>query len=233
MSTRTSVLLVDDHPVVLTGLAALLEDEPWVGRVATATTAVEAEASARRDPPHLAVLDLRMPDGSGNDLLRRLIAIVPGLRAVILTMHADEDAALQALSSGAVGYLLKDTPPAQLRASLFSASRGGLVVDQAVAGPVRLSLGHGGRDLSALTPRQHELLDLLATGMPTGDIALRTCLSPKTVRNRLSEVFAVLGVSTRSQAIVLAREAGLGRGEREPPAPPRAGVRPMSPRIVR
>jgi DNA-binding NarL/FixJ family response regulator len=208
------VLVVDDHPVVLTGLAALLADEPWVDRVETATTAEEGVRRAREHPPLLAVLDLRLPDASGVDLLRRLVALVPDVRAVILTMHADEEAALRAVASGAVGYLLKDTPPDDMRLALASAARGGLVIDPAVASPVRRSLGGGGRPLPELTPRQHELLDLVAAGLPTAVVAARMHLTPKTVRNRLSEVFQALGVSSRAEAIVRAREAGLGRGER-------------------
>ena len=208
------MLVVDDHPVVLTGLAALLADEPWVDRVETATTAEEGVRRAREHPPLLAVLDLRLPDASGVDLLRRLVALVPDVRAVILTMHADEEAALRAVASGAVGYLLKDTPPDDMRLALASAARGGLVIDPAVASPVRRSLGGGGRPLPELTPRQHELLDLVAAGLPTAVVAERMHLTPKTVRNRLSEVFQALGVSSRAEAIVRAREAGLGRGER-------------------
>ena len=207
------MLVVDDHPVVLTGLAALLADEPWVDRVETATTAEEGVRRAREHPPLLAVLDLRLPDASGVDLLRRLVALVPDVRAVILTMHADEEAALRAVASGAVGYLLKDTPPDDMRLALASAARGGLVIDPAVASPVRRSLG-GSRPLPELTPRQHELLDLVAAGLPTAVVAERMHLTPKTVRNRLSEVFQALGVSSRAEAIVWAREAGLGRGER-------------------
>lgn len=208
-----SVLVVDDHPVVLTGLAALLTDESWVGRVDTATTAQAALAAAREHPPTLAVLDLRLPDSSGVDLLRRLVVLVPDVRAVILTMHADEQAALEAVASGALGYLLKDTPPDDMRLALASAARGGLVFDPAVASPVRRNLG-GGRPLPQLTPRQRELLDLVAAGLSTATVADRMALTPKTVRNRLSEVFQSLGVTSRSEAIVLAREAGLGRGER-------------------
>jgi DNA-binding NarL/FixJ family response regulator len=208
------VLVVDDHPVVLTGLAAVLSDETWVGHLDTATTVAAALARARTHPPQLAVVDLRLPDGDGVDLLRSLVALAPGLRAVVLSMHADPDAALRALASGAVGYLLKDTPPDEMRMALASAARGGLVVDPAVALPVRRSLGGSGRALPTLTPRQEQLLDLLAGGLPTAVIAQRLSLSPKTVRNRLSEVFALLGVTTRAQAIVLARDAGLGRGER-------------------
>lgn len=208
------VLVVDDHPVVLSGLSAVLADESWVDDLETATSAATALAHARSHPPDLAVVDLRLPDADGVDLLRSLIALTPGLRAVVLTMHADPDAALRALTSGAVGYLLKDTPPDEMRISLASAARGGLVVDPAVALPVRRSLGGSGRALPGLTPRQEQLLDLLATGLTTAVIAERLVLSPKTVRNRLSEVFATLGVTTRAQAIVLARDAGLGRGER-------------------
>lgn len=209
-----TVLVVDDHPVVLTGLAALLADEPWVSGVETATTAAEAVRSARERPPSLAVLDLRLPDADGVDLLRRLVALVPDVRAVLLTMHADEEAAVRAMASGAVGYLLKDTPPDDMRVALASAARGGLVIDAAVAAPVRRSLGGGGRTLPELTPRQRELLDLVAAGLPTALVAERMHLSPKTVRNRLSEVFLALGVTSRAEAIVRARDAGLGRGER-------------------
>jgi DNA-binding NarL/FixJ family response regulator len=209
------VLVVDDHPVVLTGLAALLAGESWVQQLDTATTVAEAVHRARVHPPQLAVIDLRLPDGDGVDLLRTLVALVPGLRAVLLTMHADANAAIRAVASGAVGYVLKDSPPEEIRMALSSAARGGLVIDPAVALPVRRRLGSAGRALPVLTPRQEELLDLLAAGLPTAVIAERMSLSAKTVRNRLSEVFTALRVTTRAEAIVLARESGLGRGTRQ------------------
>jgi DNA-binding NarL/FixJ family response regulator len=214
MTAGVRVLVVDDHPIVAAGLGALLADEPWVDAVDTAATVAQALQVVRVRPPRLAVVDLRLPDGNGVDLIRSLVALEPGLRAVVLSMHADADAAVRALASGAVGYLLKDSPPQEMRVALASAARGGLVVDPSVALPVRRSLGGARRVLPSLTPRQEQLLDLLAAGLATSEIADRLCLTPKTVRNRLSEVFAALGVSTRAEAIVAAREAGLGRGGR-------------------
>lgn len=210
MTTR--LLLVDDHPVFLDGLAALFGTESWATVAGLARSAGEALATASRCAPDLAVVDLQLPDLDGVELTRRLLAAQPHLRVVLLTMHAGQDAVLRGLAAGAAGYVLKDAEPEDVIAAVRQVARGGMVVGAGASGPVRERLEEGATALpAALSARDRELLDLLARGLPTAQIAARMHLAPKTVRNRLSELFAVLGVSGRAEAIVLARGAGLGR----------------------
>lgn len=210
MTTR--LLLVDDHPVFLDGLAALLGGEAWVAMAGVARTGAEALAVASRCAPDVAVVDLQLPDLDGVELTRRLLTAHPALRVVLLTMHAGQDAVLRGLAAGAAGYVLKDAEPEDVIAAVRQVARGGLVVGAGASGPVRERLDEGSAALPAgLSARDRELLDLLARGLPTAHIAATMHLAPKTVRNRLSELFAALGVSGRAEAIVVARSAGLGR----------------------
>lgn len=206
------LLLVDDHPVFLDGLHALLASEPWVATVALARTAADAVERCSTRPFDVAVVDLRLPDGDGVDLTRRLLALRPRLRVLMLTMHADSDAVLRALASGAAGYLLKDAEPEDVRSAVRQVARGSMVVGAGAAETLQGSMTGTTIDLRSLTDRERELLGLLALGINTAVIAERLHVSPKTVRNRLSELFTRLGVSGRAEAIVLARDAGLGRG---------------------
>lgn len=209
MTTR--LLLVDDHPVFLEGLAVLLGDQDWAEVVAVARTASEAlerQAGARAD---VAVVDLRLPDLDGVELTRRLLARQPGLRVLLLTMHAGQDVVLRGLAAGAAGYVLKDAEPEDVLGAIRQVARGGLVVGAGAVAPVRAQLD-GADQLPELPDRDRELLDLLAQGLTTSAIAHRLGVAPKTVRNRLSALYAALGVSDRSGALLRARSAGLGRG---------------------
>lgn len=208
MSTR--LLLVDDHPVFLEGLAVLLADQDWaevVGLARTASEALEKQPAVRAD---VAVVDLRLPDLDGVELTRRLLARQPALRVLLLTMHAGQDAVLRGLAAGAAGYVLKDAEPEDVLGAVRQVARGGLVVGAGAVAPVRAQLD-GADALPELAERDRELLDLLAQGLTTSAIALRLGVAPKTVRNRLSALYAALGVSDRSGALLRARSAGLGR----------------------
>jgi DNA-binding NarL/FixJ family response regulator len=204
------LLLVDDHPVVLGGLAALLDGQPDMRVAATAATAEEALRVAAGTPIDVAVVDLGLPDSSGVDLVRRLRILLPGVQVVVLTMAADDGSVGAALGAGACAYLLKDTPPPELVAAIRVAASGGLVVSPGARRGLAADLNPR-PTLPRLSEREREILDLLARGLPTTTIAQRLGVTTKTVRNRLSDVFAKLGASTRAEAIILAREAGLGR----------------------
>ena len=211
MSPPVRLLLVDDHPVFLDGLAALLGSQDWADVVAVAKTAAEAERAAAAARPDVAVVDLRLPDLDGVELTRRLLARQPGLRVLLLTMHAGQDAVLRGLGAGAAGYVLKDAEPEDVLGAVRQVARGGMVVGAGAAAAVRGQLAEEPSALPPLSPRDRELLGLLATGLTTAGIAARLGIAPKTVRNRLSELFAALGVSSREEAALLARAAGLGR----------------------
>lgn len=207
------ILLVDDHKVFVSGLARILADEDWAEVVGTANDVSSALEAGRTTRPDIAVVDLRLGDGpdaqDGVELTRRLRAEHPGLRVLVLTMHADTVTAERALEAGATGYVLKDSDPEDVLAAVRQVSRGALVLSG------RVSDATGRRTTTAplpdLTDREREVLDLVARGASTDAIARQLFLSTKTVRNRLSQLYAKLGVTSRSEAVVRARESGLGR----------------------
>jgi DNA-binding NarL/FixJ family response regulator len=216
------VLLVDDHPVVLAGLAALIGSDPQLAVVATARSAGEALALPADLEPRVAVLDLQLPDGDGITLGGELKQRWPGLRVLILTMHADEATVIQSLASGLDGYLLKDADPEDVLAAVHSAAGGAMVVGRSVSGFVVAAAAAAPRTdaLAVLDARDLEILELLVDGLPTSQVAARLYLAPKTIRNRVSEMLGKLGVASREEAIALGRASGLGTGRLRPGRPP-------------
>lgn len=210
-SGGVTVLLVDDHPVIRHGVAALLAAESWAGRVVEAGGVVEGARLAILERPGLAILDLGLPDGSGVDLITRLRHTVPGCTVVVLTMTTDGSAVEACLSAGARGYLRKDTPPRSLVLALRTAAEGGTVLGPGVGADAlgRGTTGELSAPLNRLSPRDVTVLRLLAEGRGNAEIARQINVSEKTVRNRLSAIYAALGVADRVQAALLAREKGL------------------------
>ena len=207
----TKVMLVDDHPIVLSGLSALVGSEEGLELVAVARTA--AEASAVTTEPDVAVVDLELPDGDGIELGATLKRIWPGVRVVVLTMHADDRAVIRSLGAGLDGYLLKDSDPEDILAAIHTAARGALVLGRGASEAVVAAAASAPRTdaLAALDARDLEILDLLVRGLPTSQVAARLFLAPKTVRNRISEMLTKLGVASREEAIALGQAGGLGR----------------------
>ena len=206
------VLIVDDHPVVLTGLAALIGSDPQLRVVATARSATEALELPPDLAPRVAVLDLQLPDGDGISLGSQLRLVWPELRVLILTMHADEATVIQSLARGVNGYLLKDADPEDVLAAVHSAAGGAVVVGRSVSAFVAAAAASAPRTdaLSVLDARDLEILELLVDGLPTSQVASRLYLAPKTIRNRISEMLTKLGVTSRDEAIAVGRAAGLG-----------------------
>lgn len=207
----TRVMLVDDHPIVLSGMSALVESEPGLELVAMARSAAEARAVSNE--PDVAVVDLDLTDGDGIELGATLKRTWPGLRVVVLTMHADEQAVIRSLRAGLDGYLLKDSDPEDVLAAIHTAARGALVLGRGASQAVVAAAASAPRTdaLAALDARDLEILDLLARGLPTSQVAARLFIAPKTVRNRVSEMLTKLGVTTREEAIALGQAGGLGR----------------------
>lgn len=215
------VLAVDDHPVVLAGLEALIGSDPGMTVVASAHSAAEVRRLGDEAEPHVAVLDLQLPDGDGISLGIELKRRWPAVRVLILTMHADEATVMQSLASGLDGYLLKDADPEDVLAAVHSAAGGSLVVSRSVSAVVVAAAASAPRTdaVAALDARDLEILELLVDGLPTSQVAARLYLAPKTIRNRISEMLGKLGVSSRDEAVALGRAAGLGRGRGRPGAP--------------
>lgn len=208
----TKVMLVDDHPIVLSGLSALVESDDGLELVGTARTAAEARAATAE--PDVAVIDLELPDGDGIELGSRMKQAWPNVRVLVLTMHADDAAVIRSIAAGLNGYLLKDCDPEDVLAAIHTAAGGGLVLGRGASGAIAAAAASAPRTdrLGSLDTRDREILDLLVRGVPTSQIAARLFIAPKTVRNRVSEMLTKLGVSSRDDAIALGRAGGLGRG---------------------
>jgi DNA-binding NarL/FixJ family response regulator len=211
------VVLVDDHPLVRAGLRAVLEHLGGHEVVGEAGDGDEAVATVTETSPDVVVMDLSMPGTSGIDATRRLVDANPDLGVLVLTMSDDDASVFASLRAGARGYVLKGAGSEELVSAVRSVGRGEAVYGAAVAGRIRRFLTEGlGPTPPGVTPfpeltlREREILDLLADGHSNGEIAKALFISPKTVRNNLSAVYAKLQVADRTQAVVRARQAGLG-----------------------
>ncbi|MPQ99336.1 response regulator [Modestobacter sp. I12A-02628] len=207
-------VVADDHPVFRAGLRVLLEDL-GVDVVAEAGDGEEAVAAVLRERPDVVFMDLQMPRLGGIEATRRLVAEDPDVRVLVLTMVADDDALFAAVQAGALGYVLKGAGQAEIGRALAAVAAGEAVYDAQVARRLRAFFTAGAgvvaRPFPELTDREREVLDLMAAGLPNATIARRLFVSEKTVRNNVTAVFAKLGVRDRAEAVVRAREAGLGR----------------------
>ena len=211
------VLVADDHPMFRAGIGMLLDTDPRTSSVGEAATGTEAVALALRLRPDVIVMDLHMPDQDGVSATRQILDQLPEVGILILTMSDEDEAVVAALRAGARGYLLKEAGPAEILAAVLSVGEGASVFGPSIARRITALLT-GAASASAavsafpeLTEREREVLELIARGMSNPAIARHLVLSPKTVRNHISNIFAKLQVQARAEAIVRAREAGLGR----------------------
>ena len=207
------VLVVDDHPVFRAGLVALLSGDPRIDRIVEAATVADALATAQREAPGLALVDLGLPDGSGIDLTRRLLRVVPSCRVLMLTMTSAGDVARSALDAGASGYLVKETDPSAVLAAVWTVASGGLVLGPHLdSSAVLAGDGHGHRPpppFQRLSPREVQIVRMVADGLANAAIAGRLGLAEKTIRNQVSSILDKTGAHDRVQLALLAREAGL------------------------
>jgi DNA-binding NarL/FixJ family response regulator len=207
------VVLVDDHPVVLGGLRALLDSLPDFEVVGTAT---DGEAGVREvvlTKPDVVLMDIRMPGIDGLEATRRIRESANGVAVLVLTMFDDDDTVFGAMRAGAQGYLLKGADQAEIDRAIRAVVAGEAIFSPGVAQRV---LGYFAAPppvadpFPELTAREREVLDLMAAGERNQVIADRLFLSPKTVANHISSIFVKLAVADRSAAIVRARRGGLG-----------------------
>ena len=204
---RIRLVLVDDSQVVRMGLRALLSTEPRVeilGEASSVSTAVE---TCLRLKPEVVLLDIRLPDGTGFDACRQILAKLPDTRVLVLTSVADETLVDEALRAGAHGYLLKEIDSRGLLQAVFDVAEGKSTLDPAVTARV-IQLIKGGssatRDaLAVLSPQERKVLALIAEGHTNKEVASQLGLAEKTVKNYLSNIFEKLPVSRRSQAAAM------------------------------
>ena len=209
------VLLVDDHPVFRHGLSALLSALPDLEVVAEGATGDEAVRLADELRPDVVVMDLNMPGLNGVEATRQVTRGHPEVGVLVLTMFEDDDSVFAAMRAGARGYLVKGADGPEVLRAIAGVAEGEAIFGPSVA---RRVLSYLTRPLSAqdervfpdLTSREREVLELVAAGHGNATIAARLSLSPKTVRNNVSSIFAKLQVADRAEAIVRARRAGLG-----------------------
>ena len=209
------VVVVDDHPVFRLGMVSLLDSLDAVTVVGEASTADEAVTEAERCRPDVVVMDLNLGGSSGIDATREICRRRPDVGVLVVTMLSDDDSLFAAMRAGARGYLLKGAAPADIERAVVAIARGEALFAPGVASRALAFLtGSAGRGPAQpfpdLTDREREVLDLVAAGLDNLSIARRLSLSPKTVRNHLSNILTKLQVTDRAQAIVRAREAGLG-----------------------
>ena len=216
MECTIRVLVADDHAIFREGLRAVLSPEPDMDVVGEAATGKEAVESAAELGPDVILMDIQMPGINGIEATRRILDANSHIGVVVLTMFEDDDSVFSAMRAGARGYVLKGAPPSEI-----------LMVARAVAG----GEAHFGPEIARrlvdffstpkhsppeeafpeLTARERDILGLIAQGRTNAQIAAQLFVSPHTVRNHITHIFAKLQVADRAQAIIRAREAGLGR----------------------
>ena len=208
------VLIVDDHPAYRGGLRMMLADVPGVRLVGEAESGVQAVALAAELGPDVVVMDLRMPDLDWIEATRRIVASGSPSAVIVLTMFEDDDSVFAAMRAGARGYLLKGADQDEIVRAIGAAAAGEAIFGPEIAARVisHFAAGSGSTATAfpALTAREREVLELVATGKGNAAIAHELVISLKTVRNHVSNILTKLQVSDRSAAIVKARRAGLG-----------------------
>lgn len=212
MSEPVRVVVVDDHPVFRLGMVALLKSLDGIDVVAEAGSVAEAVAAVVETNPDVVVLDLQLPDGSGITATRQILSERPGVGVLIVTMFADDDAVFAVMRAGARGYLVKGAGQDEVERAVRAVGHGEVILGPPIAQRAAGLFARSTRGtFDALTEREHEVLDLLARGLDNHAIGRRLDVNEKTVRNHVSSVFSKLQVPDRAQAIVKAREAGLGQ----------------------
>lgn len=211
----TRVLIADDHPVFRFGLRALLNAAPEMEVVGEATTGDEAIALAAALEPDVILMDLNMPTVNGIEATRRILQRSPHIAILVITMF-DNDSVFAAMQAGARGYLLKGAEGEETMRAIRAVAGGEAIFSPTVAQRLieyfaRRQPTTSPQVFPELTDREREILVLIAQGYANAEIADRLVLSPKTVRNYVSNIFSKLQVADRAHAIIRAREAGLGK----------------------
>ena len=210
---ETRVLVVEDHPLFRKGVVALLDAVDDLAVVATAASGEEAVERVADLRPDVVLMDLQLPGMSGIEATRAIVTAHPDVAVLVLTLFEDEDSVFLALRAGARGYVLKDADEEELIAAVRAVRRGEAIFSRGVAERVLAWFAAprtAPKVFPTLTDREREILQLIARGHPNPSIARTLSLSPKTVANYVSTIFAKLQVADRAEAMIRAREAGLG-----------------------
>lgn len=207
------VAVVDDHPVFRLGMVGLLGS---LDGIEVACQAEDAAQAMERidDSVDVVLMDLHLGEDSGIETTRSLVRTVPSLAVLVITMDEDDESVVAAMRAGARGYLLKSASPAEVERGIRAVANGEAILGPAIAARAMATLTAGRTAVRVpfpeLSDREREVLDLLARGFDNASIARRMVLSPKTVRNHVSNVLTKMGVPDRAAAIIKARDEGLG-----------------------
>lgn len=209
------VLIADDHPIFRDGIRALLASVPDFEIAGEAATGEEAIAEAATLQPDVVLMDLQMPGIGGVEATRQILFASPHIRVLIVTMFEDDYLVFSAMRAGARGYIIKGVNSSDMLRAIRAVGSGEAIFSPAIAARLMNFFAAPRPAIPAqafpeLSAREREILDLIAQGASNSDIANRLVLSPKTVRNHVSNVFSKLQVADRAQAIIRGREAGLG-----------------------
>lgn len=203
------VFLVDDHEIVRRGLADLLGNEPDIEIAGEAASVAEALARVPQSDADIAVLDVRLPDGTGIELCRDLLSTEPELRCLMLTSYADDEALFTAIMAGASGFVLKQVLGNDLVSAIRTIASGGSLLDSRTTAALmnRIRRERDQNDpTAALSEQERTVFDLIGEGLTNREIGERMFLAEKTVKNYVSRILAKLGIQRRTQAAVLATE---------------------------
>jgi DNA-binding NarL/FixJ family response regulator len=225
MSRAVRVLLVDDDQLMRAGLRAVLSSDAGIEVVGEAATGRAAVARVRALRPNLVLMDVRMPDLDGIAATREVLATSPDVKVVILTTFEQDDYIFGALSAGASGFLLKRTSPEELLAAIHTVAAGDSLLSPSVTRIVLERLSRqpaprvaGGDAIAGLTPREREVLGLVARGLSNGEIAAALVIEETTVKTHVKRILMKLGLRDRIQAVIFAYETGITQ-----PRPVRTG----------
>jgi DNA-binding NarL/FixJ family response regulator len=209
------VVIADDHAVVRTGLSALLSSMEGIEVAGVARDGREAVDRVLDCRPDVAIIDLSMPQLDGLGAIRELKRLVPNTAVLVLTMFDDDESVFEAMQAGARGYVLKGAEQEEIERALRAVVAGELILGPGAANRALAFFSsrpaQPGQQFPELTPREREILDALATGLSNSAIARRLGIATKTVANNISSIFSKLQVTDRTQAVIRARDAGLGR----------------------
>jgi DNA-binding NarL/FixJ family response regulator len=210
------ILVAEDHPLFRKGMISLLSSVPDFEVIGEAPTGEEAIVRAAELQPDVVLMDLQMPEVNGIEATRRILQESPSVRILVVTLFEDDDSVFMALRAGARGYVLKDADEEEVVHAIRAVGKGEAIFSPAVATRVLAYFaasppgGSPPQAFPTLTDREREILNLIAQGHPNPSIAKQLHLSTKTVGNYVSNIFTKLQVADRAQAIIRAREAGLG-----------------------
>ncbi|HZG84243.1 response regulator transcription factor [Paenibacillus sp.] len=211
------IIIADDHPVFREGLRSLLSIDEALEIAAEASDGEEAVKLAMELRPDVVLMDIQMPVMNGIDAAQRIVARLPGVRVLMLTMYDDDDSVFKAMRAGARGYILKGARPEEVIRAVRATADGEAIFSPSIAVRfieyfqlVKPAAAEAAALLPELTERELEILGLIAKGMKNAEIASSLYLSPKTVRNHISNILSKLQVANRAEAILRARDAGLG-----------------------